>query len=412
MKKMVTLITTAVLLTANLNIDMVATAEDTECDHNWVEQTSIIHHDAEYETKTIWAHIYWATFDGENMMPDAPNEYDFGTSEGVFSYNRGDRVFNAEDLIDEFDLVSFGLDGIDYLDFPDETFRKRITINNYEEYGMTYEEFCNQTDAYNFFNHKNPEFNPELDELVDFSLDAREAGHTKYEEMYCDDLWNPTSTFTGSMNIHYANGSDPYWPIRQYQILVADAYDEEVTQYVCEDCGFTTSHISQYNAYSGYATTLAQTEHYNTGSDGETVEPITTADVTTTTTEETTTTTTVETTVETTTETAVETTEETTTETTTEFTETTETTDTTEPIETTEVTTVTEDDTEPEYILGDVNGNGRVEISDVIILQRWLLGCDVDDLIANWHAADICEDGCLNVFDLCLLKRLLIYGEI
>lgn len=237
MKKMVTLITTAVLLTANLNIGMIATAEDTECEHNWVEQTSIIHHDAEYTTKTIWAHIGWQRFDGENMMPDAPNEYDFGTSESVFSYNRGDRVFNAEDLIDDFDTVSFGLDGIDYLDFPDETFRKRITINNYEEYGMTYEEFCNQTDEYNLFNHKNPEFNPELDELVDFSLDAIAAGNMKYEETYCDDLWNPTSTITGSMNITYADFTLPYWPIRQYQILVADAYDEEVTQYVCEDCG-------------------------------------------------------------------------------------------------------------------------------------------------------------------------------
>ena len=33
-----------------------------------------------------------------------------------------------------------------------------------------------------------------------------------------------------------------------------------------------------------------------------------------------------------------------------------------------------------------------------------------DTNLANWKAADLCEDGILNVFDLCLMKRELISG--
>lgn len=61
----------------------------------------------------------------------------------------------------------------------------------------------------------------------------------------------------------------------------------------------------------------------------------------------------------------------------------------------------------PEYLRGDVNADGFFNISDVVLLQKWLLATPYTNL-ANWKAADLCEDGRLNVFDLCLMKRELI----
>ena len=57
-------------------------------------------------------------------------------------------------------------------------------------------------------------------------------------------------------------------------------------------------------------------------------------------------------------------------------------------------------------IAGDVNGSGTFEIADVVTLQNWLLGRTTE--LADWKAADLCEDDKLDVFDLCLMRRLLI----
>lgn len=58
-------------------------------------------------------------------------------------------------------------------------------------------------------------------------------------------------------------------------------------------------------------------------------------------------------------------------------------------------------------IIGDINADGKFNISDVVILQKWLLAVP-NTKIADWKAADLCEDDRLNVFDLCLMKRMLI----
>lgn len=58
-------------------------------------------------------------------------------------------------------------------------------------------------------------------------------------------------------------------------------------------------------------------------------------------------------------------------------------------------------------IKGDVNGDGKINVSDVVLLQKWLFASP-DTYLANWKAADLCEDERLNAFDLCLMKRLLI----
>lgn len=55
----------------------------------------------------------------------------------------------------------------------------------------------------------------------------------------------------------------------------------------------------------------------------------------------------------------------------------------------------------------DVNDDGIFNIADVVILQEWLAAVP-DTTLDNWKAADLCEDGKLNVIDLCMMKRMLI----
>lgn len=54
---------------------------------------------------------------------------------------------------------------------------------------------------------------------------------------------------------------------------------------------------------------------------------------------------------------------------------------------------------------GDADNNGIVNVNDAIMLQDWLLG---SGKLINWENVDLCEDGVIDVFDLCLLRRLLV----
>ncbi|HAE53299.1 MAG TPA: hypothetical protein DCG30_08605 [Ruminococcus sp.] len=56
---------------------------------------------------------------------------------------------------------------------------------------------------------------------------------------------------------------------------------------------------------------------------------------------------------------------------------------------------------------GDVNNDGVFNISDVVLLQKWLLAVP-DTQLENWRAANFCEDEKLDVFDLCLMKHELL----
>lgn len=60
-----------------------------------------------------------------------------------------------------------------------------------------------------------------------------------------------------------------------------------------------------------------------------------------------------------------------------------------------------------QIIEGNVNSDNSFTVVDVVLLQKWLLAAP-DTNLANWKAADPCEDGKLDVFDLCLMKRKLI----
>jgi len=61
-------------------------------------------------------------------------------------------------------------------------------------------------------------------------------------------------------------------------------------------------------------------------------------------------------------------------------------------------------------IKGDVNADGVFNISDVVLLQKWMLAVSNTHL-ENWQAADLCKDGKLDVFDLCLMKREMLYSS-
>ena len=58
-------------------------------------------------------------------------------------------------------------------------------------------------------------------------------------------------------------------------------------------------------------------------------------------------------------------------------------------------------------IKGDVNGDGEFSISDVVLLQKWLIAVPDTELV-DWKSADLCEDGNLDVFDLCLMRKALL----
>ncbi len=72
--------------------------------------------------------------------------------------------------------------------------------------------------------------------------------------------------------------------------------------------------------------------------------------------------------------------------------------------------TGSENVTEPEIpsqLKGDVNADGAFNISDVVLLQKWLLAVP-DTHLADWKAGDMYEDDRLNASDLCIMKRELI----
>ncbi|MBR6617032.1 MAG: dockerin type I repeat-containing protein [Oscillospiraceae bacterium] len=56
---------------------------------------------------------------------------------------------------------------------------------------------------------------------------------------------------------------------------------------------------------------------------------------------------------------------------------------------------------------GDVNADGKFNVSDVVLLQKWLLAVP-DARLANWREGDFCVDNRLDGFDLCLMKQELL----
>ena len=52
---------------------------------------------------------------------------------------------------------------------------------------------------------------------------------------------------------------------------------------------------------------------------------------------------------------------------------------------------------------GDVNGDGKFDVADAVLLQKWLLGVP-DTHLVHWKAGDLCNDNKLDVYDFCAMK--------
>jgi hypothetical protein len=58
-------------------------------------------------------------------------------------------------------------------------------------------------------------------------------------------------------------------------------------------------------------------------------------------------------------------------------------------------------------VRGDLNMDGKFDVLDVVLLQKWLLASP-DAKLANWKAGDLSGDDYLNGFDLAIMKRVLL----
>ena len=58
-------------------------------------------------------------------------------------------------------------------------------------------------------------------------------------------------------------------------------------------------------------------------------------------------------------------------------------------------------------VKGDINVDGVFNVTYLVVMQKWLLAVP-DTTLADWKAGDLYEDDSLDVFDLGLMKRMLI----
>ena len=60
-----------------------------------------------------------------------------------------------------------------------------------------------------------------------------------------------------------------------------------------------------------------------------------------------------------------------------------------------------------ETISGDVNKDGKFTVADIVMLNNWILRKH-DVQLSDWKNGDLCADGIIDVFDLCIMRQLLI----
>ena len=58
-------------------------------------------------------------------------------------------------------------------------------------------------------------------------------------------------------------------------------------------------------------------------------------------------------------------------------------------------------------ITGDINMDGAFNITDVVLLQKWLLTAP-DTVLPDWKAGDMNDDNRLDARDLSMMKRVLM----
>lgn len=65
------------------------------------------------------------------------------------------------------------------------------------------------------------------------------------------------------------------------------------------------------------------------------------------------------------------------------------------------------DDGDLTGIRGDVNADGELNVADLVALQSWLLA-KADARLADWQAGDLCTDNVIDVFDMVMMRKLLL----
>ncbi|MDE6657183.1 MAG: dockerin type I repeat-containing protein [Oscillospiraceae bacterium] len=61
----------------------------------------------------------------------------------------------------------------------------------------------------------------------------------------------------------------------------------------------------------------------------------------------------------------------------------------------------------PENLIGDVDQNGKVEVLDLVLLQKYLHNKEIINQ-QQFINADISQDNIVNIYDFVLLKKLLL----
>jgi len=54
-----------------------------------------------------------------------------------------------------------------------------------------------------------------------------------------------------------------------------------------------------------------------------------------------------------------------------------------------------------------VNHDGKFDILDLIMMQKWLLAVP-DATLTDWKAGDLQKDNVINILDYCKIKQLLL----
>ena len=66
------------------------------------------------------------------------------------------------------------------------------------------------------------------------------------------------------------------------------------------------------------------------------------------------------------------------------------------------------DDSDTDKVWGDVDANGRFEMADIVMMQRFLLA---DGTLTDWTAGDLNENGSINAVDFTLMKQMKLSGN-
>ncbi|WP_082316745.1 dockerin type I repeat-containing protein [Ruminococcus flavefaciens] len=156
-----------------------------------------------------------------------------------------------------------------------------------------------------------------------------------------------------------------------------------------------SNYVLTSSTTSTTSTTTSTTTTTTTTTTTSTTSKTTTTTTTTTTTSTTTTTTTTSTTTSTTSTTSKTTTSTTTSTTTTK--------PTTTSTTSTSTTTTTSTTSEPQYAVGDLNHDGKVNVADLVYCQQFLLGKR-----GMKYSCDCNGDGVADIFDLIFMRKLLI----